>query len=327
MISVLLILLKIIGITFLVIIGILLFALILVLFVPVRYRFSGSYEGTFRCKGKVTWLLHFISFRLEIEENVIKDLRILGIPASFFMGKKKNRRAEKNQEISGQEMASDSDSMNKEGGGFGTDSVLSNPATAEQSVTEQSKTESAIVDFWEKVDSSDSNKKKSIVQKVLDKMNEAIDRVKKIYQKILDFIGNLKDFIINIKGKKKTLDRYKKILKSETFKAAFSLCKKQILKVLKHILPGKMMVNITYGLDDPANTGYILGVYGMLPGFIGERIVLHPDFDHSVFYGDFYVKGRIRGWTVLHSVLYVITDKNCKKLFHVVKKEIANERK
>ena len=97
--------------------------------------------------------------------------------------------------------------------------------------------------------------------------------------------------------------------------------------MLKHILPRKIRANITYGMSDPADTGYVLAVYGMLPAFVGKNIMLHADFDRQVLRGNFLVKGNIRAWTLLCQVLCVLMDKNCQRLFHIVKKEIGNERK
>ena len=97
--------------------------------------------------------------------------------------------------------------------------------------------------------------------------------------------------------------------------------------MLKHIFPNKVRANVTYGMSDPADTGYILAVYGMLPAFVGKSIHLHPDFDKQILKGDFFIKGAIRAWTLLYQVLCVLFDKNCRKLYHIVKKEIANERK
>ena len=65
----------------------------------------------------------------------------------------------------------------------------------------------------------------------------------------------------------------------------------------------------------------------MLPAYVGKNIKLHPDFDRQIFEGEFKVKGAIRAWTLLYQVLSVLMDKNCRKLYRVVKKEIANERK
>ena len=90
MISILLIILKIIGITLLVILGLVLVLFLVVLFVPVRYRFKGNYDDAFHCKGKITWLLHFISIKIEVEKEVVTSIRILGIPISIFLKKKKS---------------------------------------------------------------------------------------------------------------------------------------------------------------------------------------------------------------------------------------------
>ena len=95
--------------------------------------------------------------------------------------------------------------------------------------------------------------------------------------------------------------------------------------MLKHFIPRKMHVNITYGLSDPADTGYILALYSMLPEAFGKKVVLYPDFNQSVFKCDFRMKGLIRMWTLLHQILSVIVDKNCKNFYKTLKKEIANE--
>ena len=101
MLHILLLILKIIGITLLAIIGLILLIILLILFVPVRYRGEG------RCKqnktmenadedtgddaeetkkfdlyamGKITWLLHFVSLKFEYSDGIRYRLKILGIP-------------------------------------------------------------------------------------------------------------------------------------------------------------------------------------------------------------------------------------------------------
>ena len=62
MVSILFTVLKVIGITLLIILGLVLFILLLVLFVPVRYSGKGSYQdGLFTAKLRASWLLHLIS--------------------------------------------------------------------------------------------------------------------------------------------------------------------------------------------------------------------------------------------------------------------------
>ncbi len=69
--SVLLVILKIIGFTLLGLIGLALLLLLVVLFVPVRYRASVSYHDKPKIDARVTWLLHLlrIRFRLDGKEN------------------------------------------------------------------------------------------------------------------------------------------------------------------------------------------------------------------------------------------------------------------
>lgn len=66
MVSILLTVLKIIGIAMLVILGLLLLLLLLVLFVPVRYRAKGDcHNNGFTADIRVTWLMHMASFKAE----------------------------------------------------------------------------------------------------------------------------------------------------------------------------------------------------------------------------------------------------------------------
>lgn len=314
MISILLIILKIIGITLLVIFGLFLLLLLIVLFVPVRYRFKGNYDDSFHCKGKITWLLHFVSIKIEVEKEVVTSIRILGIPLSVFLKKKK-------EDVS---QAESERSVKKE---------QTQVKTVEQIEEKQQETviEETVLDDTVESAEETQTKKISFVQKIANKIlniyNSIKQKIQDIIEKIKNVIAKIKDFIRNIKGKKKQLKRYLKILQSDTTKAAFALCKNKIFKMLKHIFPRKLHADITFGFEDPATTGYTLAVYGMLPAFVGRNIILHPDFDKQIFQGNFKVKGAIRAWTLLYQVLCILMDKNCRKLYHIVKKEISNEHK
>lgn len=326
MISVLLIILKIIGITLLVIIGLFLFLLLLVLFVPVRYRFKGSYDEKFLCKGKITWLLHLISIKIDVEERVVTSIRILGIPLSVFMKKKDNVKKKK------------ADKGEEESAGMVVTTAGSDSKTAEEngrnmlpvSVEQTGSSEMTIAAGHEEKESAEDvaeEEKQTLFDKLLYKIQVIIQKVRELAGKVKSIFEKIKDTVINIKKKKETVKRYLVILRSDTAKAAFALCRKRIFRMLKHMFPRRMRVNITYGMEDPADTGYILAVFGMLPGFVGKRIVLHADFNQPVFKGDFNVKGGIRAVVLLYQGLCVILDKNCQRLYHIVKKEISNEHK
>ena len=88
MISVLLTLLKMIGIVLLSLLGLFLVLLLVVLFVPVRYRIKGYYKDEFVCHGKITWLLHLVSVSIDYDKEAVTAIRIFGIDISSFLNKK-----------------------------------------------------------------------------------------------------------------------------------------------------------------------------------------------------------------------------------------------
>ena len=72
MLHILLLILKVIGIIFAVILGILVLLACVVLYVPVRYDIRASCDGTFagiRAGARVTWLLHLVGFYACYEEK------------------------------------------------------------------------------------------------------------------------------------------------------------------------------------------------------------------------------------------------------------------
>ena len=87
--GIVLLILKILGITILCILGLILLLLALILFVPIRYRVQGKAESKQEWNGTVdvTWLLRIIHLRIEAQspKSVKKKLRIF-----WFFGKKKD---------------------------------------------------------------------------------------------------------------------------------------------------------------------------------------------------------------------------------------------
>ena len=79
MTTVLLTILKIIGIVLLVILGIMLFLLAVLLFVPVRYSVKGTVDNNITAEGKISWLCSILSL-FSSDESQISGLR-RSIPA------------------------------------------------------------------------------------------------------------------------------------------------------------------------------------------------------------------------------------------------------
>ena len=81
MLQIFFLILKIIGIILAAVLGLAILLLLLVLFVPVRYRAYGvKKEGECRAEAKISWLLHLISVPVAFREGELSaKIKILGI--------------------------------------------------------------------------------------------------------------------------------------------------------------------------------------------------------------------------------------------------------
>jgi len=97
--------------------------------------------------------------------------------------------------------------------------------------------------------------------------------------------------------------------------------------MIKHLLPKHMKVHAHIGMEDPAVTGYILAAYSVLSDRLHRQINLHADFEKIILEFDYVIKGHCNAFCFLYEILSIITNKNCRTFYKLVKKEISNERK
>lgn len=317
MVSVLLTLLKICGIILLSLLGLLLVLLLIVLFVPVRYRLKGCYKENFICHGKITWLLRIVSVSFDYVEEFKYNIRLFGIDISSFLNKPakpdkavKTDKATKSDEPNTAYKAAKSKMQDKTG--YTSDTTGPNKDRS----SENNQNDSPAVHSQKTEESANS-------QSIFDKIRDFITGIK---NKFIELFTKVQQILSNIKNGKTTLDRYISILKREDVKPAFLLCKNRILKLILHLLPNKMKINAHIGMEDPATTGYILAFYSILPDKKKKQIILHPEFNDVVMEMDYNIKGAVYAFRLLLETIKILTDKNCRTLYKLVKKEISNER-
>ena len=76
--SIILFILKLLGILVLILLGLVLGVLLLILLVPVRYRIEGSYYEQLKGKARITWLLHIVSVTAAFEDEFSVGIRLFG---------------------------------------------------------------------------------------------------------------------------------------------------------------------------------------------------------------------------------------------------------
>lgn len=298
--TVLLLILKILGIVLLVLLGILLALLLIVLFVPVRYQGSGyRKEGDpvpVHVQLKVTWLLHLVRVSFIYPEEAFLKVKVLLFQILPAKEKKKYDRDVK-KEADGKKQKTDK----KEAGHDVRDTA------SDQKISDEGNT--AVEDGGD-----DRRTLLDFVRKLFSAIRNIKYTIRKIYDKINHIIHNIRYYI--------------KILQTESFKRAFVLCREQLLRLMKIVLPRKVSGTFTIGMEDPAATGQILSIYGILYPLIGDNITVIPDFEKPVMEGSFRFKGKITAFTLIRIAAKIYFDKDLKRVICLFKKEaVQNGRK
>lgn len=283
--EVLFLILKIIGIGLLVLLGIFLFIVCSLVFVPVRYRIRGKGEVPKEFEGDMvfSWFLHLIHCRIRYDNNDLKyKLRIFGIPINLGKEKKPKRRKEK-QRVNDLEMAE----------------------VQEEPEELMAETFSEEADNTSEADVTAGKRKKRQKPKRKGWLKRKIQQLKRSFL-------NLKEQLHDIKS----------IISEETNKRAVSALIQEMKYLLKHYSPRKALGELQYGMEDPAQTGEILGVVSIFPFWYRYKISVIPDFTAESFYakGHLLLRGRIRSFHLLVSGVRLIRNKDIRKLISQIRK-------
>ncbi len=289
MLAIILTILKVIGITLLVILGLVLFLLAIVLFVPIRYKGDGLINDKAKeAHLKVTWLLHAVHVQVNYchpgkPETIIK---VLGINIEKF--KKKKKEAEE------KDVAFDKISK--------TEALEAMTQTQDQPISADAPEEEPVSENIRRMVEQAQALQKETWR---DKLNKIVNKITSVYNKV-------KDVILNIKY-------YLDILQEEDTKAMIQITLDALLDILKKLRPRKLVANAKIGFDTPDTTGKLYGLYWMFKPALGEHVVLEPVFEEKVIEGDVFFKGRITVFTILINALKVILDKRFKPLINKFK--------
>ena len=91
-------------------------------------------------------------------------------------------------------------------------------------------------------------------------------------------------------------------------------------KLLWHIRPRKLDINLLLGMGDPSSTGEITGlIYSFYPVYT-KHLHYTPDFDRKVIEADGSTKGHIQLIFVLIACARVYFDKDIRRLYNQIQK-------
>ena len=307
--------LKIAGLILLFLILFLLLVLLLILFVPIRYRIRAqrdaqtAQEIPVDAKIKVTWLLHAVSAAFHYPTEAYLRVKVLGITIFRSDQKKENKNKEKKKKMPAKE------------------------AAASVQKPEAKSTEETIRKEEEKppkaADTSGEEKKIDLnpEQASGEAPKEEKRTITGFFRSLFQILRNIKYTILKIYDKIKHIVRniryYLAVIKSETFQRAYKVCSTQIVRLLKGILPKKLEGTLRIGTGDPASTGQVMAVYGILYPLLGDNIAITPDFEEQVIEGRLNIKGKITVFCILKTAWIIYFNKDLRRVIKLFKREAA----
>lgn len=279
--SVIVFILKIIGIILLALLGILLALLGLVLFVPVRYRIGGSVEDEIAVWGQASFMLHLIGFRFSYQDGGYQQqIRICGIRTG-------KRKKEKHAILYAEE----------EDDAYGTEDESEDAEAIEEA---ERQTAAPVRTTTAGAETS----KEPVPEKKQKKRQRIWQKIQTTVQRVRDTLFSVKDRICDIKS----------FIADETNKKLIRIVWKELRYLLGHFKFRRIDTDLRFSLKDPANTGQALGILSMIPWLYRYQIRICPDFESEQIYvkGVFDIKGRVRLIHVLVSAIRLLSKKECR---------------
>ena len=300
--TVVLLILKIIGIILAALLGTVVLGILLVLFCPFRYRIWGSYHEKPDISIRVAWLMCIFQFRMDITDTQQMYLRILGFRKNLSREEEETNESE---ESSGLE--EESETTNTVENAFDKKRIETNRSDA-ATVEENSGEE----EFRNKEDPKDFIETKStdLSRKTPEKKISISQKVKRLWEKIKRALFNIKETAVKIK----------KLYMDPRNKLAFTKLKQSVAKFFRVLHPKKFQLKLKFSTGSPDTTGQLLGVIAMFPIGYRNGWNIVPDFTADAFYADaeFDVRGRVLGISLIKLACSIILDKNCKRLYNKV---------
>ncbi|MGN0368604.1 MAG: DUF2953 domain-containing protein [Wujia sp.] len=330
-----------------ILLGILGFALILIVLVlcsPIRYRAAVSYQGGKSVHADVKVRFLCVSFRLcfdQMTQKLEQTIRIFGIR----FGRKKSKVSEETE----------MDDIRENG----QEEIRENTHESPREIVEEETEE--VVEKTEEVEEAESAEETEAVEKVEhveetddiverlqpfdcfeeDEKEEASSKKKKtkkrdsiriVILRIWDKLKAIYDFLeshtpdkVMEKLEEKTNVMQKKLRRLQKFwnlkctVKTRAYLKRYIPGVFKHLLPRKISGRIHYGFGDPCKTGQITGYMSLVPIVYQKNLSLEPDFYQKVLELDIKLRGAFTIGYLARIVLNVNIWRTLKAAKRVMK--------
>lgn len=304
--------------------------LLLVLFVPARYKIEAEKQEETKVLFQVAWLFRILSFRGSYVGNDMKyRFKVFGITIrSSEQDKNKKQRVKKKRrerqdreknknpasvkwedaetELKTQKEEIEKKEIEKK------DVMLEKTATYG---TEEKKKEQLIAieekKYSDKNEKNEKDTKRSFWKRIKNYVIEKYNAVTYIFIKInkirKSILCGFQNIVKGIKG-------IVVFWEEEANKEAFQKIRRSVWLLCKHILPTKLRGYLKLGTGDPCSTGQALGAIAVFYSVVGEKLTIIPDFEEKVLEFKIAARGRIRLFTAGKICITLFLDDNFKVL-------------
>ena len=286
--------LKIIGITILVILALILVLAAIILFVPIRYKIAGNMEkdGDPYARAGVSFLLHILSGSFVYDKDISYSIRLFGIKLYPKKDKKKKTESVTTTETNNDEEVSETHHIHEEVHEEDISQDIPGPDDYTIDWNE---------DPFEEEDHDDTEKGR--IEEFIDKLVSKYESLSSKYEKV-----------------RKDIRFWDRMINDTRNRDAFELIKTKVIRLLKKIAPRKIAGYIHFGSDDPATLGKILVFLSIIYPTLPRKLRLEPDFENPDIYGDIKIKGHFSLITPVAYFVRIYFDKDCRRMWRLYKK-------
>lgn len=290
--TVLLSILKILGIILLCILGLLVLLIMLLLFAPVSYRIRGeTRQGQTTLKVHGAWCLMALRFSFLMEQGKqLAVLKIFGIKAWKYPSDEKSKQKVAKKKVKKKPKKKSGEKSHKEPE---KDLEQNPPAVMQEEQTEKQHEQ--------------KRQKKTYKEKFVSVFGKISRTIRSIVEKIKAIPKKAK----NIGSKIKKVNQW---IQDEQNRSAVRFALGKVIGLLKKYGPKHMKADVAYGMEDPAATGQVLAVLSVLPFLYYDKVSIMPDFEAERFYieGSWDIKGRIQVIHLLKAAIQIWRNPDVK---------------
>jgi hypothetical protein len=302
--TIILLILKIIGIILLILLGAVVLLLALILLVPVRYRVSGAIGDETKVGGTVSWLLRLVHISFAYEQGKLSPtVRICGIRLRDKAKDKEKEWENDNKEAHDVKAESINSETESEAVKAKSENVEAESEAAEAECVADDTADSGVC-ATENIDTNEELGK--TVHRPRAKPEHIFERIRRKCEEIKQVV----------KSFGKTAETIRSELTNADNKQVLGQVWTEVLYLLKHFKFRRIETELYFSAGDPAVTGQVLGGLCVLPFLYQYDFHIYPDFESDGTYvkGTFLVKGRVRLVHVLRSFIHLIRRKEVRGL-------------